>query len=79
MLCAGIILLNPAILARSVASAALRHPVVREEPERILEDGFVAWPIIVAWIHYVAIMLLIAYQNIRPKSSGDPLPQPDKQ
>jgi putative membrane protein len=33
---------------------------VREEPERILEDGFMAWPIIVAWIHYVAIMLLIA-------------------
>jgi putative spermidine/putrescine transport system permease protein len=26
-----------------------------------------------------SIMLLIAYQNIRPKSSGDPLPQPDKQ
>jgi putative membrane protein len=33
---------------------------LREEPKLVAEDGFLAWPIIVAWIHYVAIMLLIA-------------------
>ena len=30
------------------------------EPKPIAEDGLLAWPIIVAWIHYVSIMLLIA-------------------
>jgi putative membrane protein len=34
--------------------------LLREEPKLGLEDGFLAWPIIVAWIHYVSIMLLIA-------------------
>jgi len=33
---------------------------LREEPKHIAEDGLMAWPIIVAWIHYVSIMLLIA-------------------
>jgi putative membrane protein len=33
---------------------------LREEPELASEDGFLAWPIIVAWTHYVSIMLLIA-------------------
>ena len=33
---------------------------MREEPKLVSKDGFLAWPIIVAWIHYVSIMLLIA-------------------
>jgi putative membrane protein len=33
---------------------------LREEPKHISEDDLLAWPIIVAWIHYVSIMLMIA-------------------
>jgi putative membrane protein len=33
---------------------------LREEPKLVAEDGFLAWPIIVAWIHYASIMLMIA-------------------
>jgi putative membrane protein len=33
---------------------------LRGEPKHISEDGLLAWPIIVAWIHYVSIMLMIA-------------------
>ena len=34
------------------------HDTLREE--LVAEDGFLAWPIIVAWIHYASIMLMIA-------------------
>jgi putative membrane protein len=33
---------------------------LRQELKLVPEGGFVAWPIIVAWIHYVSIMLMIA-------------------
>jgi putative membrane protein len=46
--------------AKSAGTTLPHQFCLREEPKLAAEDGFLAWPIIVAWIHYVAIMLLIA-------------------
>jgi putative membrane protein len=56
---ARIILQTGLILAKSAGSTPPRDPLP-EEPKLVLEDVLLAWPIIVAWIHYVSIMLMIA-------------------
>jgi putative membrane protein len=57
---AGIILQTGPILTKWIGRLLGAIVVVRQQPKPGPKDGFMAWPIIVAWIHYVAIMLLIA-------------------